>query len=56
MWTEIARLSHIEHYLEQEIKRGAFLGPFEKPPFELHTSPFLARDKSSSDKKRVIVD
>ena len=32
------------------------MGPFDIPPFKLHTSPFLTRDKSSSDKRRVIVD
>ena len=35
---------------------GAILGPFATPPFPLHTSPFLTKDKSSSNKKRVIVD
>ena len=33
------------------------LGPFPDPPFEgLHTSPFMTQDKSSSDKRRVIID
>ena len=33
------------------------LGPFHDPPLEgLHTSPFMTQDKSSSDKRRVIID
>ena len=33
------------------------MGTFENPPMEnFHTSPFLTRDKSSSSKRRVIVD
>ena len=47
---------HVNHYIETEKKHKAILGPFDIPPFKLHTSPFLTRDKSSSDKRRVIVD
>ena len=39
------------------MNHGAMLGPFKDPPIEqLHTSPFITRDKSSSDKRRVIID
>ena len=31
---------HVDHYLKEEIKHGAILGPFDKPPIDLHTSPF----------------
>ena len=34
---------HIEHYLKTEIDHEAILGPFQEPPFELHTSPFLTK-------------
>ena len=33
------------------------LGPFSDPPIEnLHISPFMTRDKSSSTNRRVIID
>ena len=48
---------HVDFYLEEEIRHGAMLGPFSEPPIQnLHTSPFMTRDKSSSDKRRVIID
>ena len=47
---------HIEHYLKTEIEHGAMLGPFKNPPIDLHTSPFLTREKSDSENRRVIVD
>ena len=49
--------SHVDAYLSDEINHGAMLGPFRDPPFnDLHISPFMTRDKSSSDKRRVIID
>ena len=49
--------SHVDVYLTDEMNHGAMLGPFKDPPIkELHTSPFMTRDKSSSDKRRVIID
>ena len=49
--------SHVDVYLTEEMNHGAMLGPFKEPPIEhLHTSPFMTRDKSSSDKRRVIID
>ena len=49
--------SHVDVYLTDEMNHGAILGPFKEPPDEkLHTSPFMTRDKSSSDKRRVIID
>ena len=47
---------HVNYYLETEIDHKAILDPFQGPPFPLHTSPFLTREKSNSDKRRVIVD
>ena len=47
---------HVEHYIQEEISHEAMAGPFEEPPFDLHISPFMTRDKSSSDKRRCIID
>ena len=50
-------LSHVDVYLSEEMNHGAMLGPFRDPPInDLHISPFMTRDKSSSDKRRVIID
>ena len=32
------------------------LGPLNKQPFPIHNSPFMTRDKSGSDRKRVTMD
>ena len=47
---------HVDHYIKTEKEHGAILGPFKDPPFPLHTSPFLTREKSNSTNRRVIVD
>ena len=48
---------HVATYLREEIGNKAMLGPFTDPPIEnLHTSPFMTRDKSSSTNRRVIID
>ena len=47
---------HIDHYIAEEKAHGALLGPFNDPPFDLHISPFMSREKSDLDKCRVIVD
>ena len=47
---------HVDYYIQEEIKHGAMLGPFSSPPIPLHTSPFLTREKSGSENRRVIVD
>ena len=47
---------HVEHYLKEEISHKAIIGPFDKPPIPLHTSPFMTREKSDSTNRRVIVD
>ena len=55
--TAIQFPEHVSHYIQEELKHDALIGPFETCPFDkFHTSPFLTRDKSSSDKRRVIVD
>ena len=48
---------HVSHYLQEEIQYGAIAGPFRVPPLgKLHVSPFMTRDKSSSEHRRVIID
>ena len=48
---------HVIHYLKEEVEHGAIVGPFTEPPIKnLHVSPFMTRDKSSSDHRRVIID
>ena len=32
------------------------VGPFDDPPFPLHISPLMTRDKAGSEKRRTIVD
>ena len=48
--------SHVETYIQEEIKHGAMLGPFEHKPLTLHVLPFMTRDKPDSDTRRTIVD
>ena len=48
---------HVAIYLRDEIENKAMLGPFTDPPIDnLHISPFMTRDKSSSTNRRVIID
>ena len=48
---------HVATYLQDEIANNAMLGPFKNPPIEnLHISPFMTRDKSSSGNRRVIIN
>ena len=47
----------VRAYLEEEKSYNAILGPFNAPPLpNLHTSPFMTRDKPHSKNRRVIVD
>ena len=43
--------------MKEEVEHGAIVGPFIEPPIKnLYVSPFMTRDKSSSDHRRVIID
>ena len=42
--------SHVEDNLLEELNHNAILGPFDLPPFPLHVSPFMTREKSGLDK------
>ena len=48
--------SHVENYITEELFHNAILGPLDSPPFPLHISPFMTRDKNGSDKRRTIID
>ena len=48
---------HVTAYLQEELNNKAILGPFKNPPIEnLHVSPLMTRDKTSSANRRVIID
>ena len=49
---------HVDMYLSDEIGHQAIAGPYDQPPYGNGTqvSPFMTRDKSDSDKRRVIID
>ena len=48
---------HIDTYLEEELRFGAIVGPFQQHSVhDAHFSPFMTREKSGSDKRRVIID
>ena len=38
--------SHVEEYLLEELNHNAILGPLDSPPFPIHVSPFMTREKS----------
>ena len=43
--------------IDEECKYGTILGPFEVNPIvNVHNSPFMTRNKSNSDRRRVIID
>ena len=46
----------IQCYIQEELKHGAMLGPFDQKPIPLHISPFMTRKKPDSEVRRTIVD
>ena len=52
----LAYPGHISQYIQEEVSFKAMYGPFQQPPFKLHVSPFITREKQNSDRRRVIVD
>ena len=46
----------VHQYIQEEIKHNAILGPFQTPPFDLHISPFMTREKMGSSNRRTIID
>ena len=48
----------VQDYLEEEIRRGAVIGPFESNPFKvpIQISPLNTREKKGSEERRIILD
>ena len=49
-------IKDIDAYISEELSHRAMMGPFHAPPFPLHISPFLTREKPGSDTRRTIID
>ena len=49
---------HVQHYLDEEIKQGAVLGPFKEPPFPSPCATSLINlvPKKDLQKRRIILD
>ena len=47
---------HVDHYIQEKLKHGAIIGPFDCPSIQLHVSPFMTRPKADSDVRRAIID
>ena len=50
--------THVQHYLDTEKQHKAIYGPFKDPPYgdKTQVSPFMTRDKTDSENRRVIID
>ena len=47
----------IQAYLNEEIRRGAIIGPYDTNPIPgCHVSPFMTREKPNAPNRRVIID
>ena len=42
----------VKNYLQEELDHKAILGPFTQPPFPIHISPLMVRDKQDSEQKQ----
>ena len=50
-------IQYVSTYLKEEIENNFVLGSFTEPPIKnLHTSPFMSREKLSSVNRRFIID
>ena len=52
----LQNVDHVAKYLTEEFQHEAIMGPFIKPPFPIHISPLMTRDKQDSLQKRTIMD
>ena len=43
---------HVAKYISEELQHEAIMGPFTKPPFPIHISPLMTRDKQDSLQKK----
>ena len=48
--------NHVDAYIQEELQHKALYGPFNKPPFPVHISPLMTREKQNSDTTRTIMD
>ena len=46
----------VDAYIREELEHGAIYGPFDNPPFPVHVSPLMTREKQNSNTRRTIVD
>ena len=49
---------HVETYINTELAHKAIFGPYIDPPYgsQTHVSPFMSREKSDSNNRRIIID
>ena len=53
----VAFTKDTDAYLTEEIQHGAIYGTFKNPPLDnLHTFPFMTRDKPGAPHRRVVID
>ena len=48
--------NHMDAYIKEELTHNAIYGPFHDPPFPVHISPLMTREKQNSAVRRTIVD
>ena len=48
--------SDISSYVQDEIKHGVMLGPFDSKPIALHISSFMTKEKPESNLRGTTVD
>ena len=48
--------THVDAYINEELSHGAIYGPYHEPPFPVHISPLMTREKQNSAVRRTIVD
>ena len=46
----------VQAYINEELAHGAMCGPYNDPPFPVHISPLMTREKQNSAVRRTIVD
>ena len=46
----------VQVYINEELVHGAMYGPYNDPPFPVHISPLMTREKQNSAVRRTIVD
>ena len=46
----------VQAYIDEELAHGAMYSPYNDPPFPVHISPLMTREKQNSAVRRTIVD